>query len=362
MNTSSGNFGRPKCGVWEYFRFDEQAGNSICIVKLKSHGQDGDVLCNKTFKGKFTTNLKVHLKKEHSEEYRLVLDSEKKKRKEKGLKKLGKDKQSSTLLQSTLPDIGNQKKKYEPHNTKQKSITKKLVVFVGASNVPISLVENGEFKELLYELDSRYQVPGRFKIAKELDMLYSNMKIDLRESLSSAERISLCVDAWSKRGMSASFLGLTAHFYSRSKKDKCNITIAVRRFESPHTAERVSILVNEIANEWKIPYHKIFRILTDNGSNMIAAFKGDIHLQNDDDQEFEDGLATEVNGNSSDSENEDNEEENFEEAAFEDDTSEEPCLERIQEDYDECETQHDIALAMYQRVSCFAHTLQLSHI
>lgn len=48
-------------------------------------------------------------------------------------------------------------------------------------------------------------MPGRFKIAKELDMLYSNLKKDLRESLDLAERISLCADIWSKKGMTASF-------------------------------------------------------------------------------------------------------------------------------------------------------------
>ena len=205
MSTSAGNFGTPKCGVWKYFNFDKQAGKSFCIVKLKSQGQDGeDALCNKSFKGKFTTNLKLHLKKEHFEEYRLLDAEEKKKREETG-KRLSKSKvkskcsTSSSLFQSTIPTIANQKKPYDPQSTKQKSITKKLAVFVGASNVPISLVENVEFQELLCDLDPRYQMPGRFKITKELDMLYSNLKKDLRELLNSAERISLCADIWSKK-------------------------------------------------------------------------------------------------------------------------------------------------------------------
>lgn len=177
-------------------------------------------------------------------------------------------------------------------------------------------------------------------------MLYSNLKKNLRESLNSAERISLCAGIWSKKGMTASFLGLTAHYYSRPKKDKCNITIVVRRFESSHTAEWVSKLVDEIVSEWKIPCYKVFCILTDNGSNMIAAFKEDIHSQNVNDQEFEDDLAIEVNSKSSDSEDEDIEEYNFEKIL------EEPCIERALEDYDDHETQCDIALTMYQRVSC----------
>lgn len=51
MSTSAGNFCRPKCGVWEYFKFDKQAGKSICIVKLKSQGQDDeDALCKKVLR------------------------------------------------------------------------------------------------------------------------------------------------------------------------------------------------------------------------------------------------------------------------------------------------------------------------
>ena len=40
MSTSFGNFDIPKCGVWKYFKLDEQVRKSICIVKLKSQGQD----------------------------------------------------------------------------------------------------------------------------------------------------------------------------------------------------------------------------------------------------------------------------------------------------------------------------------
>ena len=70
--------GRPKCGVWKYFSYDKQTRKSICIVKVKQ-GQDDEDLCNKELKGKFTTNLKLHLKKEHFEEYKQLNEEEKKK-------------------------------------------------------------------------------------------------------------------------------------------------------------------------------------------------------------------------------------------------------------------------------------------
>ena len=62
---------------------NEKEGHSACMVKNNSRTeeQNDDSLCSKTFKGKFTTNLKLHLKKEHSEEYKLFEEEEKKKQK-----------------------------------------------------------------------------------------------------------------------------------------------------------------------------------------------------------------------------------------------------------------------------------------
>ena len=56
-----------------------------------------------------------------------------------------------------------------------------MAIFVGSSNVALSLVENMEFWELIHELDLRYQVPGRFKIGKDLDLIYSKLKRNLTD-------------------------------------------------------------------------------------------------------------------------------------------------------------------------------------
>ena len=77
---------------------------------------------------------------------------------------------------------------------------------------------------------------------------------------------------------------------------------------------------------------------------MIAAFKGDIYMQSVDDQRLEDDLAIELDSNSSDSEDEDIEDE---EKAVEVAAPEEPCLERALKDYDDHETQCDIAMTFY---------------
>lgn len=70
--------------------------------------------------------------------------------------------------------------------------------------------------------------------------------------------------------MTASFIGIMAHFFADHKRH--NATIAV----CPHTAENILSMVKSILAEWNIPTKKLGNIVTDNGSNMVKAFKEDI--------------------------------------------------------------------------------------
>ena len=67
--------------------------------------------------------------------------------------------------------------------------------------------------------------------------------------------------------------------------------MAVRRFESPHTGERIANLLQAVINEWNIPHYKVFHSLTDNGSNMVKAFS---LLSNDKEEDLEEDKSTGV--------------------------------------------------------------------
>ena len=54
-----------------------------------------------------------------------------------------------------------------------------MAIFIGSTNVPISLVENMEFQSLLEAIDPRYPVPGRTLIAKEIDKVLFVMKTNI---------------------------------------------------------------------------------------------------------------------------------------------------------------------------------------
>ena len=202
--------------------------------------------------------------------------------------------QSQPTIQQSLHQLNP----YSNGSKRQMAITKKLAVFVGSTNVPLSLVDNLEFRDLLFEMDKRYSVPHRKKISQEIEQIYQTMKQRISLTLEHAKKINLCGDIWTKPGMTASFLGLTAHFFTHNDKKAHNITLAVRRFPSPHTGKRKADLLDLIVNEWKIPREKIFRVLSDNGSNMISAFKVKPWLEQEDDElESNDDLSEDESDN-----------------------------------------------------------------
>jgi len=122
-------------------------------------------------------------------------------------------------------------------------------------------------------MDSQYTVPGRVAIGKEIYKVVIELKAKIGSFLLQANRISICADIWSKRGMMTSYLGVMAHFYCSKDHRRHNVTLAVHRMRLNHTGENIRELVESVLEEWEIPPSKISAILTDNGSNMISAFQ-----------------------------------------------------------------------------------------
>lgn len=162
---------------------------------------------------------------------------------------------------------------YDHSSHRYQLITHKLAIFLGCTNFANSLVENEEFLSLIQTLDPRYKVSGRTSVSKEIDKVMFDMKGCTQKVLADARKVSLCTDIWTKKGLTSSYLGLTAHFFSRYNHRRHRITLAVRQImQHPHNAETIREMVEEILKEWGIPLDKILAILTDNFvSNVLMA-------------------------------------------------------------------------------------------
>jgi hypothetical protein len=196
-------------------------------------------------------------------------------------------------------------------------------------------LENVEFQQFVGSLDPRYPMPGRTLLGKELDKFLFDLKANIRTFLSVAQKVSLCADIWPKRGLTSSYLGVTAHFFSTSDHRRHCVTLVVRRMVGSHTAEHVRETVGEVIKEWEISVSKVRVIVTDNGSNMVAAFKDYFEPEEIEEGEIEGRVEEEQDIGITETN------------AWEDD----------EEDFVSKELEHDVTFLSYIKcIPCFAHT------
>ena len=129
--------------------------------------------------------------------------------------------------------------------------------------------------------------------------------------------------------MTSSYLGITGHFFSWHDRKCHHVTLAVHIMPHPHNAEHILEIAETVLQEWNIDPGKVQAVLTDNGSNMVKAFRE--HFKDDDEDEEEEDI-------------DDDDDEN------EDDTM-------LNEDEEAREIDHEVTFKYFgKRISCFART------
>ena len=201
------------------------------------------------------------------------------------------------------------------------------------------------------EANGQYTVPSRYLLSQEIDEVMSTLKKNIMPYILNVRRINICTDLWSKKGMTASFIGVTAHFFSEHQRH--NVTLAVRQMPSPHTADNILIMVKLVLADWNIPLNKVGNTITDNGSNMIKAFKEEKADYN----EAEGEQATELDKD--EMELDDDDDDDDDESEKEDKDKFNKTIEDEMEEFDINEDEHQTMFASFNRISCFAHSLQL---
>ena len=263
------------------------------------------------------------------------------------------------------------KMKYAMDSEKQKVRNRELAICVGATSMPNSIVTNQHFRSLVQTLDPQYNMPSRTRLGVLIDKTVVHMKTNIQAVLQGARKINFCADIWTKKGFTSSYLGVTAHFFSPTDGHIRHATLAVRHLPHPHTGllyiykphactcyftsvgECICNLTMQIIQEWGITSEKVQFIVTDNGSNMVKAFKdivlkesdrsGGVHMETDDEE-------TEVEFGEESQEEEEGQEE---EGQVEDETMEEEFDKKEKESNEACEQ------LQLTRLACFSHMLQL---
>ncbi|KAK0151469.1 Zinc finger BED domain-containing protein RICESLEEPER 3 [Merluccius polli] len=164
------------------------------------------------------------------------------------------------------------RKYYSDKSTEQRTKEDGIALWIGRTGLPARIVEDEEFVAMMSKMDAKFKVPKRHKILNLIEKMYKEEKEKIRHNLATARRITTGLDIWTKKGLTASFLGVSACYFNPVDNKAEHKLLNLKEIVHPHTAQSISTLVEESMEEWGISREKVLTTITDNGSNMVAAF------------------------------------------------------------------------------------------
>nr|XP_055070466.1 uncharacterized protein LOC129451409 [Misgurnus anguillicaudatus] len=163
-------------------------------------------------------------------------------------------------------------RKYNDNSPEQRSREEGIAQWIGRTGLPARIVEDEEFIAMMAKMDKKFKVPKRQIFLNLIDQIYKEEKEKIKQNLATARRITTGLDIWTKKGLTASFLGVSACYFNPENKKAEHKLLNLKEMVHPHTAVSISTLVEESKEEWGIPREKVLTTITDNGSNMVASF------------------------------------------------------------------------------------------
>lgn len=257
--------------IWDFFEYDEEIDKSKCLVVET----DCDKICGLLLKGKNPTNLKVHLRSSHKAanvEYqnKLAYMSPPPPPEREATSRPG-----STGKETTIMDCFHRRPNScwlvntQEHHKREDALVN-MFIDTGMST---RLCDSIAFKRFSTLLEPKFKSPGAARVNNLIGAKMEKAKHKLKEILKEARKLTLCVDGWSKRGLTASFIGVSACFYHPPGGQVYHALLNLHRIEHPHTGESIARCIDETLNAWDIGEDKVLLIVTDNGSNILKAVR-----------------------------------------------------------------------------------------
>ncbi|KAG1940293.1 hypothetical protein F2P79_016769 [Pimephales promelas] len=95
------------------------------------------------------------------------------------------------------------------------------------------------------------------------------VKQKLKEIIKNARKLTLCVDGWSKRGLTSPFMGVSPCFYHPGSGQVHHALLNLHYLEHPHTGEAIARCIDQTLDARGIEEHKVLLILTVNSTNIV---------------------------------------------------------------------------------------------
>jgi hypothetical protein len=244
----------------------------LCIIdknRINGHCK----LCNNNYKDKngVSSNFLKHLKRKHFCEYQQIFPVHD----ESLFEDLFNESDDHVSV-----DTSTIKSKQDRINV---AIAKYLII---KCNLPLNLVENQGFRDFMKECNIKWdQISSKRLKYNVIPTFTSKVNTLIQQTLDTVDHVTLTVDGWSDRRC-RSFLGVTCHFIN-SKMEPQTYLIDFVRFKSPHTGVNIHQMTECILDRFNIK-EKVYRVVTDNASAMIKAFKFGLSVVDNDDDDDDD--------------------------------------------------------------------------
>ena len=173
----------------------------------------------------------------------------------------------STLLNSSSQKVNKWKSN---DGSKQKEIINAIASFVALDLQPFSVVESPAFHRALEKAEPHYTMPSRKHLSTKLiPARHSEIFSDIVRLMQLVPQLCATLDIWTNRQIH-SYIGMRGHFIVDFKLK--SIMLACNRFQGSHTGEEILLHFKRIESDFEIN-GKVDNIVTDNGSNMLKAFR-----------------------------------------------------------------------------------------
>ncbi|XP_065673895.1 uncharacterized protein LOC136090846 [Hydra vulgaris] len=298
--------------VWKFFVYDQKTDKSKCLVQdINNEG-----VCGAFLAGKNSSNLVAHIQRIHKETHKCYTDEKKKRNAEKMFLKRKIDEINSTSSQNsgktktqTIRESFEHRITAWPTESSEYQVRQDSVIeMIVNTSYPMVLLDQPSFRKMIKTFDPKFKLPGSATLNKRINERFLRQSAQLKDLINHTRKVTICLDGWTKKGLTASFLGVSACFYDTTIDKIRHAFLNLMELQHPHT---------------------------DNGSNMVKAIR----------------LLQEVHAAKKSDESESYE--------FESDESEH---ETDEEEIQSQSEQTDLFLPdhiPYRRMPCMAHTLQL---
>lgn len=147
---------------------------------------------------------------------------------------------------------------------------------------PFRVVEGEGFKEFCRVLESRFKIPSRMTISRDVMVLYDAEKEKMKKYFKANKvRVCLTTDTWTSNAQNKSYMVVTAHFIDKDWKLH---KLVINFFQIlGHSGEVIGKMLEACLLEWDL--HGVFTITLDNASANDCAIDylmEDVHVSAND--------------------------------------------------------------------------------